>query len=448
MLLISSLLLIQMSLVAQGLFIGPGTEVVVSGNPNIVLLDGSLEQNGTFSPAQSSLIVRGDALPADCQLGGNNPLNLFRLVLDKSSNHALLDQNMNLSNQLLFVQGNLDLQGQEIDLGNSGYLSNENGTRRLFSSLPGGEVVRVANYSAPVAADSGNLGLSITSAANLGSTEIRRGHFPQNLPGGSGIERYVDLKPSLNTGLNATLRMNYFDQELNGQTETELLFFRSEDGGTSWSSAGFTTRDVAANYLELSGVDGFSLWTAATFATFPVEWLGFEAIQQGETALCSWETASEEAVSHFVVERSPDGQSFERVAEVAATGNSQVAQQYRAVDESPFPGENIYRVKAVDMDGSFRYSNLQSLWFESSLSVSVFPNPNWGEVKVRLTSFEASEVELYLRNLQGQLVFQQNVAVAGGVAEIPLSLETFAEGVYLLEVRHAEQVNQFRLSRW
>ena len=90
----------------------------------------------------------------------------------------------------------------------------------------------------------GNLGAIFTSAANMGSTVIQRGHAIQaNVIGSaSSIRRYFDITPANNAALNATLRMQYFDAEIGTQNENIFNFFRKPVIG-SWSNQGVTTRN-------------------------------------------------------------------------------------------------------------------------------------------------------------------------------------------------------------
>ncbi|MEM7373977.1 MAG: T9SS type A sorting domain-containing protein [Bacteroidota bacterium] len=420
----------------QELRIESGTQFVFSGAPHLVLENSQLTQNGTFIPDQSTLTLTGDATPPSSSLGGSGSLPLYRLVINKSNHHAQLDTDVQLAEQLLFQAGNLDLQGHELDLGTTGYLTNEQENQRLISSLPSGEVVRQVSYTAPTMADSGNLGLQLTSTANLGNTTIRRGHFPATLPGGSGIERYVDIRPNLNTGLNATLRLSYFDQELNGLPETDLLLFRSEDAGANWNPAGFSSKDANNNYVEQTGIDGFSVWTAATFATFPLDWLSFTAEAQGEQVLCQWETASERDLSHYEVQRSRDGMTFHSFAQLAATGSPQSSQSYTAIDPHPFEGQNVYRVKALHEDGMFLYSPPVAIWFHAHTAISVYPTPTQDQLWVSLSMPQASDVRISLFDMRGRQLMKLAKSVGEGHTEIPLSLASLPSGMYSLDIHH------------
>ncbi|MCB9265047.1 MAG: hypothetical protein H6558_08490, partial [Lewinellaceae bacterium] len=125
----------------------------------------------------------------------------------------------------------------------------------------GGEVVKTTTLSAPAAVNPGNIGATITSGQDLGSTTIRRGHPPHTIYGAEGIRRYYDISPANNTGLAATLRLAYLDHELNGIEEAELEAVKKVD--PSWHYYTTNTYDLAANYVETDGIDAFNTWTLA-----------------------------------------------------------------------------------------------------------------------------------------------------------------------------------------
>lgn len=114
--------------------------------------------------------------------------------------------------------------------------------------------------------NAGGLGAVITSASNLGLTEIKRGHTVQTgLNGGTSIKRYYDINPSVNSGLNASLVFKYDDTELNGKPETLLRLFKSTNSGSTWL---YQTGNVniLANEITLSGINSFSRWSSDSSA--------------------------------------------------------------------------------------------------------------------------------------------------------------------------------------
>ncbi len=115
-----------------------------------------------------------------------------------------------------------------------------------------------------------------------------------------------------------------------------------------------------AKYI-CSGSIGFGPLFCPTFSDFsplPVTWLYFFGSyneQLGAVQL-SWATATEINSSHFEVEQSYDGEQYDFIGRLPAAGYSTTAKRYTAIDDHPGT-VNYYRIKQVDWDGDFSYSN-------------------------------------------------------------------------------------------
>ena len=192
---------------------------------------------------------------------------------------------------------------------------------------------------------------------------------------GQAIDRYFDISPALNTGLDATLLMHYFDAELGPVPENELEFWRSTDLGQSWSLEGFDIRNPVLNTVELSQIDGFSRWTLGSTTTLPLplDLLDFygHATKEGNSLV--WKTSHEVAVSHHQLERSRHGMDDWEILEVLEPRPSG---DYTALDEDPFL-LSYYRLKFVDHSGEYTYSPVIAISQEIFPAVdwSFFPNP-------------------------------------------------------------------------
>ena len=84
----------------------------------------------------------------------------------------------------------------------------------------------------------------------------------------------------------------------------------------------------------------------------PVELLSFEVetINNDEVTL-NWETASERENDYFIVESSKDGNYWQTIEEVKASGTTTSSQKYSIKDKSPFTGKSYYRLSQVDFNG-------------------------------------------------------------------------------------------------
>lgn len=110
----------------------------------------------------------------------------------------------------------------------------------------------------------------------------------------------------------------------------------------------------------------------------PVELTHFSAKPKGNIAHLTWQTATETNNEGFEIQRSPDGQNWEKIGFVEGAGNSQQEQSYAFEDPRPYQGRSYYRLKQIDFDGAFEYSDIESLRMVSDLGdshLTVFPNP-------------------------------------------------------------------------
>ncbi len=187
----------------------------------------------------------------------NNPVlsgspTVNNLVLANSSTMTL-SSGLTVNGNLI-LESNLDLNGNTITLGPDASLTEDAG---LLSGSSGSiSTTRdLSNINQNVA----GLGAEITTLANMGSTTISRTHAAASNP--TGINRKYTITPTTNTGLDATLVFHYTDSELNGLTEADLDLYKSPAGG-NWirQNASLNTTD---NTLSLTGIDGFSSWTAS-----------------------------------------------------------------------------------------------------------------------------------------------------------------------------------------
>ncbi len=133
----------------------------------------------------------------------------------------------------------------------------------------------------------------------------------------------------------------------------------------------------------------------------PVRLTRFNAEKTTEgTALLTWETTEEKNSAYFDVLQSADGSSWQAIGRVEASGNSLTRVKYTFTDQTPGKGVNYYRLKMVDLDGSFEFSNIRNVAFErASLDLTVYPNPISDKFSIKTGAREKiSKVELFDAN--------------------------------------------------
>ena len=165
----------------------------------------------------------------------------------------------------LYITGNMFLY-RDIDLnGYTLYLSAEAYLYEIPNTVGGinGTISTIRQLSDINAENVAGLGAIITTQADMGSVTIRRKHINSTVYGDNSITRLYEINPENNTGLDATLVFNYRDSELNGQTEVELVLYKSTNSGVSWIAQGGEV-DAALNTITISGINSFSMWTASS----------------------------------------------------------------------------------------------------------------------------------------------------------------------------------------
>ena len=249
------------SIYGQGLNLQAGGHLVISGNAALVVSDGHFTNNGTFSSGGTgTLYMKGSVPSMNSIIGGNNTTGLQNIVIDKSSNGVKLESNLTCFGDIQMQSGDLNLNGQTIFLFNSAAIQNETGTNRIWGDS--GQIILTTNLNAPSNVNPGNMGVVISSTDNLGTFTLYRYHQAQAVNGSSAITRYYKID-YFNTSLTADYTFNYFDSELNGNTEAWLEPWKYQG---SWQQADAAARDAVANTIQVNGASTGSdtLWTFST----------------------------------------------------------------------------------------------------------------------------------------------------------------------------------------
>ncbi|MFD2999890.1 T9SS type A sorting domain-containing protein, partial [Pontibacter toksunensis] len=194
-------------------------------------------------------------------------------------------------------------------------------------------------------------------------------------------------------------------------------------------------------HTSLNATDVRLAVNGSSVTPLPVELLSFRAAVQGNKALLTWVTASEKDNSHFEVETSLSGVSgFEKVGRVESkTTNSSTRTSYGFThDMGNASGTRYYRLKQVDLDGTYAYSKVVAVTGRAQgleLQVLVAPNPLNYNSKVYITVEESGKAAVTLHDMSGKRIYQKTVDVREGQTEVQLPLyDQLTNGLYILTV--------------
>lgn len=419
---------LQAQLVVQSgaLFQSTGAAVVTLQHTNLV-------NNGTYAQGPGGRTIF--AGPGNDTITGTSSFlsGFDTLEINKTGTGKLvLLQDIKSNGAVKMTSGIVDLHGHIVSLQQNAVLLGETESSYITDTVYGGYLMVTRILNAPSGQNPGNLGAIITSAQNLGTTTVRRGHISQvnGNNTGSSIKRYYDINPANNTNLGATLRIQYRDGELNGLTENTLDLWKSTDTIT-WVNMGSTSRNAASNYVEQTGIADFSRWTlSALNSPLPLSLTHFTAVCSSNRIVLDWITAQEKNVSHFELQRSEDARSWRDIATIPFKESEH---QYSYEDKVHSNG--YYRLAIADRDGHRVYSDVR---YEACTAVAgdivAWPNPVADRLHLAVTAEAVSVMQIRVYDAKGGLIYQGNKALQQGDNKLSLDFQSFAAGIYWLNL--------------
>ncbi len=200
------------------------------------------------------------------------------------------------------------------------------------------------------------------------------------------------------------------------------------------------------NSVLYAQFDGLTKLVGGTYATgvgpstaLPLNLLSFEAKQAGRQHVLSWKTANEVNINKFIIERSSDGNNFSSIGEVNATGLN----AYSFTDGAVLKGNNYYRLKIEELNGSFKLSEVRLIHYNTT-GISLFPNPVKDNAVLELDVVIAGKINITLLDITGKAMRQYKTQIQPGINRIPVNMNGLARGSYILKVQGTGFVEMIR----
>lgn len=186
-------------------------------------------------------------------------------------------------------------------------------------------------------------------------------------------------------------------------------------------------------------ISRFSLIYATTLNTpLPLTFISEYANVEDNLVKVDWQTANENNIKVYTLEKSGDGNNFSSIGNILADNLS--VNKYSFTDNYPFNGYNYYRIKSEDSENNLKYSEVLKIFVgKGSGTVKVFPNPLIGNfINLELVNQPADSYQIRVRNEFGQVVISKKIEYAGGSFNLTLNMPlNIPHGMYQLEVSGA-----------
>jgi len=340
------------------------------------------------------------------------------------------------------VNGTLAVNGSSLTTGDfTVYLSSNASLTEQTGKTVKGNIQTTRTVLQNVNNTFGGIGVEINAAGSApGATIVKRvtgiSYLINNNP---TILRYFDITPIVNTNLSAQLVIHYDESELLTIPELKLAATRSTNQGTSWIFAGGTP-DSANNTVTVQNVYSFSRWTVGDADSIvPVELTSFIASADKERVKLEWTTATETNNAGFEIQRKGSGE-WEKAGFIEGKGTTAEKQDYSFTDRVKNAGKYSYRLKQIDFDGSFEYSNIIEI--EAGYVPKVFnlnqnyPNPFNPSTTIEFTLADDGMTELKVFNIIGQEVISlfREEGKAGQIYRISFNASDLPSGIYFAKL--------------
>ncbi len=181
----------------------------------------------------------------------------------------------------------------------------------------------------------------------------------------------------------------------------------------------------------------------------PLDLISFAGKASDHANTLSWITANESYTSHFDVERMVNGVDFVKVSEIAAAGDSKAQLNYSFTDKDLVKNVAVYyyRLKMVDQNGDFTYSNATPVSgaLKSKFDAFIYPNPSAGFVTLNLLNPDKEEARFDVFNLSGVKVNSGSIENQNVFYTKTYDWTNLAKGMYALKVTTASTVKTIKM---
>jgi hypothetical protein len=367
-----------------------------------------------------------------------------------------LSAELNITEDLNFALGALSLGANNLILNSAATITGNSNSKYIITNSTGvltRNSVGASNTIFPVGTTSSYNPVTLNNAGTSDNFSVRVKTAFANAPNipAQVVNRAWDITESVGGGSDVTITLQW-----NVNEEANLF-----DRNTGLHISRYTGSEWVTTSASLVGADPYTA-TASNFTTFsefgvgsdgalPVELTSFTASSSENAVNLNWVTATEVNNFGFEIERKIVGTSRD-LSEIWATisfikgnGNSNSPKEYSFIDESVKDGKYSYRLKQIDFDGNFEYSeeievDIKTTPVEFNLAQN-YPNPFNPETMIEFTLPENGQATLKVYNSIGEEVATlfNEFGKVGKYYQVRFDASTLASGIYLARLQFSDK---------
>lgn len=172
----------------------------------------------------------------------------------------------------------------------------------------------------------------------------------------------------------------------------------------------------------------------------PTDEIDFNASAQNGYNALEWTTKAEINCSHFIIEKSVNGEEFLYMTEVVGSGTDFNPNSYQTVDLFPNEGVTYYRLIQVSTDGEQTHTSsavVDYMLENKTEIIGAYPNPSKDVVYIQISSPCAGSFNIEVLDMQGQQIHSSTLQSVKGTNVISVPVERLSNGSYLCKVTNS-----------
>jgi hypothetical protein len=418
-------------------------------NTNIIRIAGNMTGSGSFTAPGSEVVFNGSTTQ---YVDG---FTFYDLVINNSGTGIVLQGNVGVTDNLLFTNGNVDLGTYVFTLGTatnntgtlaytSGRFINSGSFKRWFGT---GAISMGSNAGLfPMGTASAYRSFWVAGTPSVGGT-ISVKHtdasgttsLSSSFSEGSPSETYAlrqntsfEITPANSITGTFSIRMvaggipvaddQYFDICLSGGIAPGTWTASSNDGTNHWVERASLSQTDLANTFYFAG-DG-------SIDALPVELTFFKGQYITDGVCLTWQTASEQNNDRFDIERSVNGNGWQKIGFVNGNNTTALIHNYKFIDllaDVIVMDRIYYRLRQTDYNGRFQYSQVIAINVPRDPSFIFYPNPANDFLNIALPVDGETEGMLTITDLTGKIFYSSTVT---GTHQFKLDVSRLKPGSY------------------
>lgn len=435
----------------------------VDANSNDFEIGGDyyVDSDASFDATGISITLNG---AADQDISANGDIETYgNLIINKSTGNINLSDNIEADN-LNLTSGLINTGANRVFVSNS---TPANLNSYSISSYINGNLRRAVNISGNYDLPVGNAtnyelaNIDLNASTGLTYLDVNFSTFSESLDisglgldvGGIAIQTLVDggfwtITPNAGmTAVSYDIGLSLRGYTNAGTNADQHSCVKRDNGSSDWELHGnhdnaTQTLGGGTLYAYRRNVYSFSDHAIAKNDNnaLPVELVSFTINCKDNYSNLNWITASELNNDYFEIQKSDDGYSWYSIGEIKGAGNSNSIIDYSFTDEKSI-SKSYYRLKQVDYDGKFEYSDILVSNCYSSLEAEIvlYPNPGKETINIAFENWKSESLKYEVLNMLGQTILSSSIANSIGYGIKQISIVDLKSGIYIIRIYDNQQ---------